>query len=53
MRLRLIRPTDWSFSALLQVGMSVDDDTIYGSLPANQMVAAGSYGDTITVTLEY
>jgi spore coat protein U-like protein len=27
--------------------------TIYGRIPASQNVAAGSYGDTITVTLNY
>jgi len=43
----------WNVTTLLQVGTTVDDYTIYGSIPASQMVAAGTYGDTITVTLEY
>lgn len=34
------------------LGTSVDH-TIYGSIPAGQYVAAGSYTDTITVTVEY
>jgi spore coat protein U-like protein len=34
------------------LGTSVDH-TIYGSIPAGQYVSAGSYSDTITVTVEF
>lgn len=39
-----------TFTALLFVQQSA---TIYGRIPAGQNVAAGSYGDTITVTVTY
>jgi len=29
------------------------DHTVYGSIPAAQVVPAGSYQDTITVTISY
>lgn len=37
---------------ILVLGTSINH-TIYGSVPAGQYVAAGSYTDTITVTVEY
>jgi spore coat protein U-like protein len=40
-----------SFSALLSLG-TVTYAT-YGRIPAGQYIAAGSYGDSITVTLMY
>jgi spore coat protein U-like protein len=39
-----------TFTALLFVQQSV---TVYGRIPAGQNVAAGVYGDTITVTVTY
>ncbi|MDD5410975.1 MAG: spore coat U domain-containing protein [Methylobacter sp.] len=42
--------TDNTLIAVL--GTSINH-TIYGSIPASQFVAAGSYSDTITVTVEF
>lgn len=38
---------------LLEVLSETRTYPVYGSIPPDQMVAAGTYGDTITVTLEY
>lgn len=38
---------------LLGLGDVTRHYSVYGTLPANQMVAAGSYADTITVTVNY
>ncbi|WP_340122623.1 spore coat U domain-containing protein [Methylobacter svalbardensis] len=43
----------WTDNALIAVLGTNIDHTIYGSIPAGQYVAAGSYADTITVTVEY
>ncbi len=44
----------WTNSNLLiLVAGTPIDHTIYGRIPAGQYVAAGSYTDTITVTVEY
>jgi len=40
-------------NALIEVLGTSIDHAIYGSIPAGQYVAAGSYTDTITVTVEY
>jgi spore coat protein U-like protein len=39
--------------ALLSVGTTVTDCTVYGRIPAGQDSAAGSFLDTIVVTLNY
>jgi spore coat protein U-like protein len=43
----------WTDNTLILVLGTSIDHTIYGSIPAGQYVAAGSYSDTITVTVEY
>ena len=43
----------WTDNALIAVFGTNIDHTIYGSIPAGQYVAAGSYADTITVTVEF
>jgi len=43
----------WTDNALIAVLGTSIDHTIYGGIPAGQYVAAGSYTDTITVTVEY
>ncbi|MDN3556612.1 Csu type fimbrial protein [Halomonas maura] len=41
------------FNTFLSVGTHTQDYAVYGSIPAGQMVEAGSYSDTITVTVLY
>lgn len=43
----------WSFGSLIQVGTHTENFPVYGTIPSGQMVAAGSYSDTITVTVIY
>lgn len=43
----------WTDNTLIAVLGTNIDHTIYGSIPAGQYVAAGSYSDTITVTVEF
>jgi len=43
----------WTDNTLILVLGTSIDHTIYGRIPAGQYVAAGSYTDTITVTVEY
>lgn len=43
----------WTDSLLIAILGTTVNHTIYGSVPASQYVAAGSYVDTITVTVEY
>lgn len=42
-----------SVSKPVQVGTHTDDYNLYGRMSAGQNVEAGSYSDTITVTVEY
>jgi spore coat protein U-like protein len=42
-----------SYAALIALLVHNASYTVYGRIPALQNVAAGSYSDTITVTLEY
>ncbi|WP_372987119.1 spore coat U domain-containing protein [Marinobacter sp.] len=42
-----------NFSALVQIGTHTENFPVYGSMPSGQMVSAGSYSDTITVTVIY
>lgn len=42
-----------SIAKLIQVGTHTDDYNLYGRMPAGQNVEAGSYSDTVTVTVEY
>lgn len=42
-----------SGSALLSIGTTVTDYTVYGRIPAGQDSAAGTFTDTIVVTLNY
>lgn len=44
---------NWTDSLLIEVLGTNINHTIYGSIPAGQYVAAGSYTDTITVTVEF
>jgi spore coat protein U-like protein len=43
----------WTDNTLIAVLGTNIDHTLYGSMPAGQYVAAGSYADTITVTVEF
>jgi spore coat protein U-like protein len=45
--------TNWVGGTSSATAMTTTSQTVYGTIPANQLVAPGSYADTITASITY